>query len=52
MLAHYYWTDLICFHLADISAARLANIEGDLGLSPVEYQTCVSILFVGYILAQ
>lgn len=37
---------------ADISSARLAGIEEDLGLSPVQYQTAVSILFAGYILAQ
>lgn len=52
MLAHHRWTDFICVHHADISAARLAGIEEDLGLSPVEYKTCVSILFAGYILAQ
>jgi hypothetical protein len=32
----------------NIASARLANIEEDLGLSPVQYQTAVSILFVGY----
>lgn len=32
--------------------ARLAGIEEDLGLEGVQYQTCVSILFVGYILMQ
>jgi hypothetical protein len=32
----------------NIAAAKLANITVDLALSPVQYQTCVSILFVGY----
>ena len=32
----------------NIASAKLANIEGDLGLSDVQYQTVVSILFVGY----
>ena len=32
----------------NIASARLANLERDLNLSDVEYQTCVSILFVGY----
>lgn len=32
----------------NIAAAKLADIDVDLGLSDVEYQTCVSILFVGY----
>ena len=36
----------------NIASAKLANIEKDLNLSPVQYQTCVSILFVGYILMQ
>jgi MFS family permease len=36
----------------NIAAAKLANIEEDLGLTDVQYQTCVSILFVGYILMQ
>lgn len=36
----------------NIASAKLANIEEDLNLSPVQYQTCVSILFVGYILMQ
>ncbi|KAM0747823.1 MFS general substrate transporter [Meredithblackwellia eburnea MCA 4105] len=36
----------------NLSAARLANIEKDLGLSDVDYQTCISILFAGYILMQ
>ncbi|KAL4884879.1 major facilitator superfamily domain-containing protein [Aspergillus karnatakaensis] len=36
----------------NIAAAKLAGIEEDLGISDVQYQTCVSILFVGYILMQ
>ncbi|OJJ06222.1 hypothetical protein ASPVEDRAFT_199973 [Aspergillus versicolor CBS 583.65] len=36
----------------NIAAAKLAGIEEDLHISDVEYQTCVSILFVGYILMQ
>lgn len=35
-----------------ITVARLDGMEEDLNLSSVEYQTCVSILFVGYILGQ
>ena len=30
--------------------AKISSIERDLGLSDVQYQTSVSILFVGYIL--
>lgn len=33
----------------NISAARLAGIQEDLNLSDVQYQTAVSILFVGYV---
>ncbi|KAL2837604.1 major facilitator superfamily domain-containing protein [Aspergillus pseudodeflectus] len=36
----------------NIAAAKLAGIKEDLGISDVQYQTCVSILFVGYILMQ
>lgn len=32
----------------NIAAAKLADIEQDLGMTDVQYQTCVSILFVGY----
>jgi hypothetical protein len=32
----------------NIASAKLANIERDLNLSPVDYQTAVSILFCGY----
>ncbi|KAL4934560.1 putative MFS transporter [Aspergillus undulatus] len=33
----------------NIAAARLAGLEKDLGLVGMQYQTCVSILFVGYL---
>lgn len=32
----------------NIASAKLANIEEELGLTPVDYQTSVSILFCGY----
>lgn len=35
-----------------IALARLNNLEDDLGLTGSQYQTCVSILFVGYLLGQ
>lgn len=35
-----------------IALARLNDLEEDLSLSSSQYQTCVSILFVGYILGQ
>jgi MFS family permease len=35
-----------------IALARLNNLEKDLRLKGSEYQTCVSILFVGYLLGQ
>lgn len=36
----------------NIAAARLAGLEEDLRLTSTQYQTSVSILFVGYILMQ
>ncbi|KAJ7451728.1 major facilitator superfamily domain-containing protein [Mycena galericulata] len=36
----------------NIAAAKLAEITKDLGLSAVQYQSCISLLFVGYILMQ
>ncbi|KAF6816871.1 TNA1 is necessary for nicotinic acid import into the cell [Colletotrichum plurivorum] len=36
----------------NIASAKLANITDELNLSEVQYQTTVSILFVGYILMQ
>lgn len=35
-----------------IALARLDDLEDDLNLTSTQYQTCVSILFVGYILGQ
>lgn len=35
-----------------ITVARLDGMEKDLNLTSTQYQTCVSILFVGYILGQ
>lgn len=32
----------------NIAAAKLAQIDQDLNMTDVQYQTCVSILFVGY----
>ncbi|OJJ48158.1 hypothetical protein ASPZODRAFT_62023 [Penicilliopsis zonata CBS 506.65] len=36
----------------NIASAKLAGITEDLGLSDVQYQTCISVLFAGYILMQ
>lgn len=36
----------------NFSNARLYGLEDDLGLSDVEYQTCLSILLVGYVACQ
>jgi MFS family permease len=36
----------------NIAAARLGGLEEDLGLTPTQYSTCLSILYVGYILMQ
>ncbi|KAJ5286598.1 hypothetical protein N7478_002284 [Penicillium angulare] len=36
----------------NIASARLAGLESDLGLHGNQYATCVSILFVGYLLMQ
>lgn len=35
-----------------ITVARLDGMEDELNMTSTEYQTCVSILFVGYILGQ
>ena len=48
------WT-MYWFNFLDrnaITIARLDGIEKELNLKGVEYQTCISILFVGYILGQ
>lgn len=36
----------------NIAASRLGGLEEDLGLVGSQYQTCISILFVGYIIMQ
>ncbi|KAJ7497627.1 major facilitator superfamily domain-containing protein [Mycena latifolia] len=36
----------------NIASAKLAGISKDLKLSAVQYQSCISLLFVGYILMQ
>ena len=36
----------------NIAAARLAGLEAELKLTSTQYETCVSILFVGYVLMQ
>jgi MFS family permease len=36
----------------NIASSRLGGLEEDLGLHGNQYQTCISILFVGYILMQ
>ncbi|KAJ8103624.1 major facilitator superfamily domain-containing protein [Lipomyces tetrasporus] len=45
-----YW--LNCLDRNAIALARLDHIEEDLGLTGTQYQTCVSILFVGYLIGQ
>lgn len=44
-------TNLI-YNSNNYAAARLQGLEADLGLTPTEYQTGLSILFVAYILMQ
>lgn len=36
----------------NIASARLAGLQDDLALTSAQYETCVSILFVGYLLMQ
>jgi MFS family permease len=50
MLWSMYWLNYLDRNA--IALARLNDLEEDLNLSSVQYQTCVSILFVGYILGQ
>lgn len=50
MLWIMYWLNYLDRNA--ITVARLDNLEEELNLSSTEYQTCVSILFVGYILGQ
>lgn len=35
-----------------LASARLNNIEADLGMQGFEFNTAISILFVGYVLTQ
>ncbi|KAK8912511.1 MFS transporter prlL [Metarhizium anisopliae] len=50
MLWVMYWLNYLDRNA--IVLARLNNLEKDLNLVGTQYQTCVSILFVGYILGQ
>ncbi|KAH6855905.1 pantothenate transporter liz1 [Chaetomium sp. MPI-CAGE-AT-0009] len=50
MLWSMYWLNYLDRNA--IALARLNNLERDLNLDSTQYQTCVSILFVGYILGQ
>lgn len=50
MLWLMYWLNYLDRNA--ITVARLNNLEKDLQITSVQYQTCVSILFVGYILGQ
>ncbi|KAH8199637.1 hypothetical protein TruAng_006167 [Truncatella angustata] len=48
MLWSMYWLNYLDRNA--IALARINHIEKDLGLDSVQYSTCVSILFVGYLL--
>ncbi|GAB7365122.1 hypothetical protein MBLNU230_g6211t1 [Neophaeotheca triangularis] len=50
MLWGMYWLNYLDRNA--IALAKIDNIDEDLGLEGSEYQTCVSILFVGYLLGQ
>lgn len=50
MLWLMYWLNYLDRNA--IALARLDNLEEELNLQGSQYQTCVSILFVGYILGQ
>lgn len=50
MLWSMYWLNYLDRNA--IALARLNKLERDLNLTSTQYQTCVSILFVGYILGQ
>lgn len=52
--SHCIWRGLVLteVHRNAIGAARLAGLENDLHLVGYEFQTCVTVLFVGYILMQ
>jgi len=47
MLWSMYWLNYLDRNA--IALARLNTLEEDLGLTDTQYQTCVSILFVGYV---
>ena len=36
----------------NIATARLKGLQKDLNLNNVQYETCIAILFVGYVLMQ
>ncbi|KAF2176584.1 pantothenate transporter liz1 [Zopfia rhizophila CBS 207.26] len=50
MLWSMYWLNYLDRNA--IALARLNDLEEDLNLTSTQYQTCVSILFVGYLLGQ
>ncbi|KAF2737794.1 MFS general substrate transporter [Polyplosphaeria fusca] len=50
MLWSMYWLNYLDRNA--IALARIDDLEEDLGLDGAQYQTCVSILFVGYLLGQ
>lgn len=50
MLWSMYWLNYLDRNA--IALARLNDLEEDLNLNSTQYQTCVSILFVGYLLGQ
>ncbi|KAK0662347.1 putative transporter C11D3.18C [Lasiodiplodia hormozganensis] len=50
MLWSMYWLNYLDRNA--IALARLNDLEEDLNLTGTQYQTCVSILFVGYLLGQ
>ncbi|XWW92086.1 hypothetical protein V2A60_000008 [Cordyceps javanica] len=50
MLWSMYWLNYLDRNA--IALARLNDLEDDLNLTSTQYQTCVSILFVGYIIGQ
>lgn len=50
MLWSMYWLNYLDRNA--IALARLNGLEEDLNLTSTQYQSCVSILFVGYILGQ
>lgn len=53
ILIMVFWI-YICNYLdrQNIASARLGGLEEDLNLTSTQYQTCISILFVGYISMQ